>query len=108
MPESAWTCETCGEQHASQFETCWKCEGARLPPEEREGQIEIAAPPSEPLKCLRCTSVMKKTGTMQIQDHSSWDISLFRDFKSFDVFVCPRCGKAEFFVDGLGEELRPR
>jgi hypothetical protein len=23
------------------------------------------------------------------------------------VFVCPRCGRVELFVDGIGEELRP-
>jgi hypothetical protein len=27
--------------------------------------------------------------------------------RSFDVFVCPRCGRVELFIDGIGEELRP-
>jgi len=22
-------------------------------------------------------------------------------------FVCPRCGRVELFIDGIGEELRP-
>jgi hypothetical protein len=25
----------------------------------------------------------------------------------FDVYVCPRCGRVELFIDGIGEELRP-
>jgi hypothetical protein len=24
-----------------------------------------------------------------------------------DVFVCPRCGRVELIIDGIGEELRP-
>jgi hypothetical protein len=24
----------------------------------------------------------------------------------FDVYVCPRCGRVELFVDGIGEEFR--
>ena len=24
----------------------------------------------------------------------------------FDVYVCPRCGRVSFFVDGIGEEFR--
>jgi hypothetical protein len=24
-----------------------------------------------------------------------------------DPIVCPRCGRVEMFIDGIGEELRP-
>jgi hypothetical protein len=24
----------------------------------------------------------------------------------FDVFVCPRCGRVELCIDGIGEEMR--
>jgi hypothetical protein len=24
----------------------------------------------------------------------------------FDVYVCPRCGRVELFVDGIGQEFR--
>jgi hypothetical protein len=27
--------------------------------------------------------------------------------RSFDVYVCDRCGRVELFVDGIGEEFRP-
>ena len=33
---------------------------------------------------------------------------LFVNRESFDVYVCPRCGRVEFFVDGIGEEFRPK
>jgi len=28
--------------------------------------------------------------------------------QQFDVYMCPRCGRVEFFVDGVGEEFRAR
>lgn len=32
---------------------------------------------------------------------------LFENREHFDVYVCPRCGRVEFFLDGVGEEFRP-
>ncbi len=32
---------------------------------------------------------------------------LFVNRERFDVYVCPRCGRVEFFIDGVGESLRP-
>lgn len=32
---------------------------------------------------------------------------LFTNREHFDVYVCPRCGKVELFIDGIGEEFRP-
>jgi hypothetical protein len=26
--------------------------------------------------------------------------------EQFDAYACPRCGRVEFFVDGVGEEHR--
>lgn len=28
--------------------------------------------------------------------------------ETFDVYYCPRCGKVDFYVDGVGEDLRPQ
>ena len=32
---------------------------------------------------------------------------LFVNREHFDIYVCSRCGRVEFFVDGIGEEFRP-
>ena len=32
---------------------------------------------------------------------------LFVNKESFDVYVCPHCGRVELFVDGIGEQFRP-
>jgi len=31
---------------------------------------------------------------------------LFVNKQRFDVYVCPRCGSVELFIDGIGEEMR--
>ena len=31
-----------------------------------------------------------------------------RNREHFDVYMCPRCGRFELFVDGVGEEFRGR
>jgi predicted RNA-binding Zn-ribbon protein involved in translation (DUF1610 family) len=41
----------------------------------------------------------------------AWDFlggiwELLKNREHYDVYVCKRCGRLEFFVDGLGEELR--
>jgi hypothetical protein len=36
----------------------------------------------------------------------SW-AEFFTKRESYDVYVCPRCGRLEMFLEGLGEEFRP-
>ena len=31
---------------------------------------------------------------------------LFGNREHFDVYVCPRCGRLGFFLEGMGEEFR--
>jgi hypothetical protein len=31
---------------------------------------------------------------------------LLKHREAFDVYLCQRCGRVEFFLDGVGEELR--
>jgi hypothetical protein len=50
-------------------------------------------------------------GTKKIHEGTNWGIlgevgELFVKRERFDVYVCPRCGRVEFFVDGIGEEFR--
>ena len=52
-------------------------------------------------------------GTRDFHEGTRWGVlgelgELFVNKQRFDVFVCPRCGRVELFVDGIGEELRPR
>ena len=96
-----WTCSKCGERHDDQFETCWKCAG------------EAAPPTPNPLRCPRCPASLDFVGTKRFHEGSNWGVlgelgELFVNRESFDIYVCPRCGRVEFFVDGIGGEFRPK
>jgi Zn finger protein HypA/HybF involved in hydrogenase expression len=50
-------------------------------------------------------------GTKSFHEGTRWGFlgdlgELFVNRERFDVYRCPRCGSVEFFVDGMGEELR--
>lgn len=97
-----WTCPKCGEQHDDQFQSCWRCAGQAA-----EAQLP------NPLRCPRCPTNLDYVGTKRFHEGAQWGVlgelaELFVNRESFDVYMCPRCGRVEFFVDGVGEEFRPR
>lgn len=68
----------------------------------------------EPLLCPRCNKEMLFAGTKKFHEGSfEWGFwlgnlgELFTNRERFDVYVCPECGRVEFFLEGLGEESRP-
>ena len=70
------------------------------------------ARPAELVTCPRCRVTLDFVGTRHFHEGTrAFDVlgglwELFKNRERFDVYVCPRCGRVEFFVDGLGEELR--
>lgn len=67
---------------------------------------------NDPIACPRCEVVLEFVGTRDFHEGTRWGAlgelgELFVNKQSFDVYVCPRCGRVELFIDGIGEELRP-
>jgi hypothetical protein len=67
-----------------------------------------------PMSCPRCDRELQYVGTKKFHEGSrGWGFwlgdlgELFTHREHFDVYVCPRCGRVELFVDGIGEEFRP-
>ena len=68
---------------------------------------------TNPISCSRCEKQLDFVGTKRLHEGTNWGVlgelgELFVKRERFDVYVCPRCGRVEFFVDGIGEEFRPR
>jgi hypothetical protein len=68
----------------------------------------------DPMRCARCQTGLDYVGTKKFHEGTRafgfvlGDLGeLFTNREHFDVYVCPRCGKVELFVDGIGEEFRP-
>jgi hypothetical protein len=72
-----------------------------------------SGPPSREIRCLRCHVALTYAGTKKFHEGTRWGImgdlgELFVNKENFDVYHCPHCGKVEFFVDGIGENFRPK
>lgn len=64
-----------------------------------------------PMFCPRCETILKYVGTKKFHEGTRWGIfgdigELFVNREQFDIYVCPRCGRVELFIDGIGEEFR--
>jgi Zn finger protein HypA/HybF involved in hydrogenase expression len=103
-----WTCRNCGEPLEDTFDACWKCK------RRRDGVEEPAAdPPPQALRCTRCDRELEYAGTKSLHEGTNWGFlgelgEFFVKRESLDFYVCPRCGRVELYVDGIGEDLRPR
>lgn len=66
---------------------------------------------SDPMHCARCGTNLQYMGTKKFHEGTRWSVfgelgELFKNREHFDVHMCPRCGRVELFVDGVGEEFR--
>ena len=67
---------------------------------------------NDPMVCPSCAIPLEFVGTRDFHEGTRWGVlgelgELFVNKERFDVYVCPRCGRVELFIDGIGEELRP-
>ena len=111
-----WTCKICdSEIDDDTWEECWHCSSAR---HLEDGDIEGLRKAHQKkinivLNCLRCEQPMTHAGTRKFRQEESISFTILgfelnpqRLSHRYDIYVCPNCGKAEFFVDGIGDELR--
>jgi DNA-directed RNA polymerase subunit RPC12/RpoP len=105
-PRMTWICKRCGADVEDDLPFCWQCgtshEGEPPP---AGWQSELAAsskPEPRELMCLRCETRLESLGKKRFHEGSyTRDVllgDLFVHRAEFDVYVCPRCGKAEFFT----------
>lgn len=113
-----WQCKVCkAEVEDDSWKTCWRCssardiEGAALA--QRQAVIAEKITPATSLKCLRCGHAMEYGGTKKFHEGSrQWGFwlgdlgELFTNREHYDVYACPRCGKLELFIDGIGDDMR--
>lgn len=67
---------------------------------------------SRSISCPRCNVQKTYLGTKRFHEGKRWGLlgdlgELFVNKETFDVYACPMCGSVEFFVDGIGEHMRP-
>jgi hypothetical protein len=105
---------------------CWNCGTSLAGVEDRSFQPVTATdslsrdaapggtahPAVNPIACSRCDLALTYVGRKRFHEGTNWGVlgeigEFFVKREHFDVYVCPRCGRVELFVDGIGEEQRP-
>lgn len=105
-----WNCKTCGASvDDDSWEACWKCSTSRdaTEAEIRETKERI----EKVMQCLRCENRMEYAGTKQFHEGGRVGVwgnlaELFVGRENYDVYHCKVCGKVEFYIDGIGDEMR--
>lgn len=117
MP-GTWSCPRCHEAVDASFDACWKCgttKGGDLDPSFTpvpDAHVSSSSPEPNPIACVRCERLLDYVGRKRFHEGTNWGAlgelgELFVKREHFDVYVCPRCGRVELFVDGIGEQFRP-
>lgn len=101
-----WQCVKCREQIGDNFDACWSCGTSR------DGVVPPDEPETHPVVCPRCRRKLDYVGTKSFHEGTRWGVlgdlgELFVKKERLDLYCCPRCGRVEFFVDGIGEQFRP-
>jgi hypothetical protein len=124
-----WTCPKCRETVDDELDTCWSCGTGQDGSADSAFRPEADAPLDElaeavetveaegltragdPLLCPRCHCKLRFMGTKAFHEGPRYGFlgeigELFVNRQKFDVYCCGRCGRVEFFVDGVGERFR--
>ncbi len=95
-------CPNCHEEVDDHFDICWNCNYSFIEKKvldenefEEEGQRK--------LECLRCHVPMRYSGEYGFHEGTRFGalgnlLELFENKERFDLYVCPQCGKIEFFI----------
>ena len=116
-----WLCSKCSESVDDNFDACWKCgtswDGVENPdfqsaPVTDKVAPDVAPTRIDPITCARCDVPLEYVGRKRFHEGTNWGVlgelgELFVKREHFDIYVCSRCGRVEFFVDGIGEGFRP-
>ena len=67
------------------------------------------------MECPRCGAKLEYAGTKRLHEDKTLSVlgelgEMYKKGASefLDVYICRKCGRAELFVDGIGEDLRPQ
>ncbi|MFW5706496.1 MAG: hypothetical protein ACOC12_01130 [Bacteroidota bacterium] len=94
------TCPSCQSEVENNFQLCWNCNYSFT--EKKVMEIREFVKGSREIDCLRCHIPMMFSGEFKFHEGPKmgfWGnlFELFVNRESFDLYLCPKCGKVEFF-----------
>lgn len=93
-------CPKCQTEIESGFDACWRCGYSISGGNTIERQEETF---DDILPCLRCGTALDFAGNFNFHEGTRWGtfgglFELLVNKESFDIYACPQCGKAEFYI----------
>lgn len=94
-------CPNCTAEIIENFEVCWNCNYSFAEKQVVSYQEDI--PKGKDINCLRCHVKLLYSGNYKFHEGAKLGffgnlLEAFVNRESFDLYVCPKCGKVEFFV----------
>ena len=97
------SCPNCLSESEGHFEVCWNCnysftEGIIIEPDDITNENK-----PKNIDCLRCMVPLVFSGNYKFHEGTRMGLlgnifELFVNRESFDIYVCPDCGKLEFYA----------
>ena len=96
------TCPNCKTEIENNFEICWNCCYSLTENRVIDFEKESVSNKKE-INCLRCGIKLIYSGIYHFHEGKRYGVfgnlfELLVNKESFDIYVCPKCGKVEFFV----------
>lgn len=93
------TCPNCREEVEENFDLCWNCCY-------RFSEDQVVSLPEDnctEIECLRCHVPMLYSGEYKFLEGTRLGalgnlFELLQNREIFDLYLCPKCGKVEFFT----------
>lgn len=94
-------CPNCRAEMEDNFELCWNCNYSIT--ENKIVDIKDVAKGTRDVDCLRCKVSLIYSGNFKFHEGSRVGalgnlFELFVNREAFDLYICPKCGKVEFFA----------
>ena len=95
-------CPKCNAEVEENFNICWRCNYSFT--EEKIVEFYEKKRGDRDLNCLRCNNVkMVFAGNYKFHEGPRIGIlgsafEIFQNRETFDLYLCPKCGKVEFFT----------
>ncbi|MBS4062098.1 MAG: hypothetical protein KG029_17005 [Bacteroidetes bacterium] len=93
-------CPNCNSEVENNFELCWNCNYSFT--ENQIIDINDFAKGSREIDCLRCKIPLLFSGQFKFHEGTRVGVlgnlfEIFQNREKFDLYMCPKCGKVEFF-----------
>jgi ribosomal protein S27AE len=94
-------CPNCNSEIEDNFQLCWNCSFSLT--ENKVVDIKDLAKGSREMDCIRCKIPMIFAGQYKFHEGARIGVlgnifELLVNREKFDLYICPKCGKVEFYT----------